>query len=274
MTLVVGAVCKDGVVIVADKKVVEGGDVTSQDKIHLLPNLGVGFSGAGLSDLLEKFLNRTFINIEEKNKALRRQLIEQNPKIKEEEINQIVSPYAYANQFVEDCEGILMGIKSNYQDIVQKYPNSLQILLGFRGGNEAELHYLDIDGCLDSPRKTFMAIGSGSPYAQTFLKEVWNENITMEQMAKIICFIVKYVETSRLDNFVGEGVQALFVPKLDKRFQELSEKETQGLSLTPDETKEVQQYYVRTIDLSISYNEIINKRVNEFKEIFSKLREL
>lgn len=39
MTLVIGAVCKDGVVIIADKKVVEGSDIGTQDKIYLLNNL-------------------------------------------------------------------------------------------------------------------------------------------------------------------------------------------------------------------------------------------
>jgi len=272
MTLVVGAKCKDGVVLVADKKVVESGDITSQNKIIMLPSVWAGFSGAGLTDLFSKFISRNFINIEERKKKIIAEMIAKNPKVTQEEINSVDTPYIYVNQFVEDCEGILMGMKNDYQDITQKYPSSLGILLAFRAGTEAELHYLDIDGCLDSPRNTFMAIGSGSPYAQTFLKEIWNENITMEQMAKLVYFIIRHIETSKLDNNVGEGVQAFFVPKIDERWKQIVQNGTTNGKLTEEEEKELEKYTILLDnDLAKRYPNIDNE-VNDFRRNFSELR--
>lgn len=274
MTLVVGAVCKDGVVIVADKKVEEAGDVTSQNKIHLLQNLWVGFSGAGFTALLDKFIARTFINVEEKNKMIKTQLSKENPEITDDELNKVISPYTYANQFIEDCEGIMLTLKQDYADIVAKYPNCLNLLVAFKNYLEPELHYIDIDTCLDIKRKTFIAIGSGSSYAQTFLKEIWNEDITMKQMANAVCFIIRYIEKSKLDNYVGEGVQALFVPKLDGEiYKKLIEKEQKKIKFTHEEEKEIQKGSTRLVDLSNKYKNLDSK-INDFKKHFDDLRKL
>jgi len=268
MTLVIGANCKDGVVIISDKKVVEGVDIASHPKIYLVDALGVGFSGAGISELFDKFLARVFINLEERKKQIKKQMQEQNPKITQEELDAIISPYAYANQFVEDCEGILFQMKNQYKDIMEKYPNGLQLLIAFRSGREAELHKLEIADCLDSKRKTFLAIGSGSPYAQTFLKAMWSDEITMEEMAKLGCFIINYIEESKIDNYVGEGVQILYVPKTNDAFLKLVSKTNRSV----EEENEFKKYLVKLEnDGNLSFPKT-KKIVANFKKSFDSLK--
>ena len=53
MTLIIGARCKDGVVFIADKKAVEGTEITSQKKISILP-LGIVVAGAGTLEMTDK----------------------------------------------------------------------------------------------------------------------------------------------------------------------------------------------------------------------------
>src|SRR3989344_4782896 len=120
MTLIIGAKCKDGVVFIADRKVTEGSQISSQDKIEILEQMGIVFSGAGLTDLFDKFVEWVNINIENRKKEVAIRYKEENDKeLDDEEISRI-RPYETAQQFIVDCETILKQISDNYRDVIQK----------------------------------------------------------------------------------------------------------------------------------------------------------
>jgi len=202
MTLIIGARCKDGVVIIGDKKVSEGTSSFPGKKITIMP-FGVAIGGAGMTDLIDKF------GIRLKN-YFNQRTIEIDGLKQRGEIPRDAGIYDAIDDFVNDCEAILKKIKEDYREISP----SLGLLMGFRNGNDAELHYLDMFYGVDSVRKSFMSIGSGSPYANFFLRELWDENLTMKQMAKIGVFIINYISEKELDDAVGYGYQIVEIPDL------------------------------------------------------------
>lgn len=246
MTLIMGAKCKDGVVLIADRKITEGSQVSSQEKIILLPQMGIVFSGAGLTDLFDKFVKRVNLHIEDRKKQIADALAEEAPN-KSYDASTII-PYDNPEQFLIDCETILKQLSDNYRDVIQKYQQGVSVLISFRGEKKAELHFMDTSDALDSHRKTFAAIGTGSPYAQTFLKELWHKDITMKEMARLGHFIINYIERTELDSYVGKGIQIYFVPNLDDVFFVLNDKNSRSEKLTEEETKKFETYKVKECD--------------------------
>jgi 20S proteasome alpha/beta subunit len=202
MTLIIGARCKDGVVLIGDKKVTEGNTSIEQEKITILP-FGVAISGAGYTDFFDKF------GIKLKNYMNQRVLEIDNLK-KERKIPKETGLYDYIDDFITDCETILVKLREDYREVEPQ----LHLLISLRNDNKSELHFINISDGVDSIRKTFMTIGSGSPYANFFLRELWSQDLTMEEMAKIGTFIIDYVSKKNLDEAVGKGVQIVKIPDL------------------------------------------------------------
>ncbi|MGA9150734.1 MAG: hypothetical protein WBZ36_09155 [Candidatus Nitrosopolaris sp.] len=48
-----------------------------------------------------------------------------------------------------------------------------------------------------------LAIGSGEKYAKVIIKKLWNENMSMEQVAELGYFAIKYIEDFGLTQTVG-----------------------------------------------------------------------
>jgi len=244
MTLIIGARCKDGVVLIADKKVTEGTTSFSDKKINIT-DFGVALSGAGMSDFFDKFEIRLENHI--KDKSIELQSLKDKGDLPMEE-----TLYPYIDNFVVDCETILIKLKEDYKDA---YPN-LHLLIGLRNENKAELHSLEIFTCVDSIRKSFMTIGSGSPYANFFLRELWDETLTMKELTKICVFIINYISEKRLDDAVGYGYQIVEIPDLIPNM-----KGNEG------DIKEVNIEFSDTEDIK----EIINEFYNRVKELKDKL---
>ena len=49
------------------------------------------------------------------------------------------------------------------------------------------------------------AIGTGRKYIKSFSDSIWNNNITMREVAEVGYFIIKYIEKFKLDESVGVG---------------------------------------------------------------------
>lgn len=83
-------------------------------------------------------------------------------------------------------------------------------------GNElSSLKYFYPDGRMESV-KTCKAIGTGAPHGSIFLNQLWGSSMSMEQVAELGYFIIKYIEAFELDLSVGvaEGAhpQIWFLP--------------------------------------------------------------
>ncbi len=65
------------------------------------------------------------------------------------------------------------------------------------------------------PVRRYKAIGHGEPYGSVFLKQLWRSDMTMNQVAELGYFIIKYIEATELDASVGVGnghPQVWFIP--------------------------------------------------------------
>lgn len=202
MTLIIGARCKDGVVLIGDKKVTEGNTSIEQDKITILP-FGVAVSGAGYTDFFDKFSIKL-------NNYVNQRGVEIDNLKKKGELSKDTMLYDVVDDFITDCEGIIVKLREDYREVEPQ----LHLLMSLRNANKSELHFINIIDGVDSIRKTFMAIGSGSPYANFFLRELWSQDLTMEEMAIIGTFIIDYVSKKSLDEAVGKGVQIVKIPDL------------------------------------------------------------
>jgi 20S proteasome alpha/beta subunit len=238
MTLIIGAKCTDGVVLVADKRIVEGTDITIGDKITLLP-FGIVVAGAGVGEVTDKFNERIPFVLEERKNLNYKQIKEQNPdlEVNLEEVPFYFRPY----EFLEDCEGLVFQLHERYQ-------RPLQVLVATGNNQNAELNYIDNEGFLTSKRRTYMAIGSGSPYANLLLKKLWNKDLTMSKMAKLGKFIIDLISDIQIDTYVGGGTQIMFIPNFPTDFDKLSEEKKQKylpqeLKIDFDDSDLIKEYY-------------------------------
>jgi hypothetical protein len=60
--------------------------------------------------------------------------------------------------------------------------------------------------------KGYDIIGSGAPYAKLFPKKCWNGQMTMEQVAELGYFIIKYIDNFGLNFTVGGEPVIWFIP--------------------------------------------------------------
>ena len=267
MTLIIGIKCKNGVVLASDRKVMEGGEARVEDKIMISPQQ-ILYAGAGLKDLFDKFLFKIHTELTERTNKLVTQYQKKHP---EEEIkSDAITPYKYAEDFINDCEKILADLANNYEDVILKAGQGAAVLIAFRSGANAELHYIDTENAMGSRRNNYLAIGSSAQIANIFLKELWTKDITMKEGGKLASFIIEYIDKSGLDNFVGEGYQIQFIPDLDIFVLNIIQKEQKGEKLTDEELKSVEQYKIQSF--SINRDEIISI-VNLYKSSFKKVWE-
>ncbi len=246
MTLIIGAKCKDGVVLIADKKVVEGNIITSQEKIGI-PPLGIVVGGAGTREIIDKFNERVPDILEERKLQSYEEQKKVNSQIKLEEVN----PYKRAYMFLEDCENLLLQLKNKHIFSEQQHLHS-SILVAVLVDRKVELHYLDTVNCLDSKRTTYKCIGSGRPYAEFLLKKLWDKNLTMKEMAKIGKFIINLISEMEVDNNVGHGTQIIFSPNIPSKEEVTSETidkyRPKKEILTGFEDKELREKYDKVLD--------------------------
>ena len=255
MTLIIGVRCKDGVILAGDKKVVEGTNISSEEKITSLP-LNIHVAGAGVKEIIDKFNERIPSILEERRNFNFNGMKKENPDIKIENVLFYVRNY----EFLEDCEGLLSKLSQRYIDEVHRFWHS-DILVGVIVDTAAELHHLDTLNCLDSKRRGFKCIGSGAPYAEFILKGLWNEDLTMREMAQICNFVIKEVEKCGIDNNVGEGVQIIFVPDLSRDINEINK----DIVKWQNELKELDD----TIDLETDLGDQLD---NFFKNILERVK--
>ncbi len=252
MTLIIGVRCKDGVIIAGDKKVVEGTNITSEEKITSLP-LSIYVAGAGVKEIIDKFNERIPTILQERRMLNFNEIKKENPNINIEDVPFYFRPY----EFLEDCEGLLTNLSQRYIDEAHQFWHS-DILVGVIVNTTAELHHLDTLSCLDSKRRGFKCIGSGAPYAEFILKGLWDEDLSMREMAEICNFVIKEIEKCGIDNNVGEGVQIVFVPDISRNINEIN--------------KDIDKWKKELEETELTYNPETNLD-NQFDNFFSNILE-
>jgi 20S proteasome alpha/beta subunit len=215
MTYILGARCKDGVVLVGDTKVTIGGgtDVEYAKKITFpLTNVVMGSAGSG--GLYKDFQNRVVSKVQREGGVPTKE------------------------QFSTLITKEIRGMHEDYGKHNERITYELMILCATRiGGPISDLDVFTGYG-YPLPVNQIRAIGHGEPYGALFHKKLWNENMTMEQTAKLGLFVIKFIEDMQLDNSVGHSEeflpQVVYIPYVI---------EPVGFKRTPEEIERLTKEY-------------------------------
>jgi ATP-dependent protease HslVU (ClpYQ) peptidase subunit len=186
MTFILGSKCKDGVVLIADRKVsFSTGDSRYQSKLYRKGSVVFGCAGpiSGLADLRNKIISTVEGFHKSEDNAILKSQIE---------------------MLAQDVNIELKNAKAREHEV----------LVCIQVPNKSAAYCYYPDGSFD-PVDNYKAIGSGEPYGSVFLKLLWNENTTMEDIEMLGFFIIKYIEGLELNDLVGVGEyhpQIYFIP--------------------------------------------------------------
>jgi len=218
LTCIIGLVCKDGVLIASDRRIVRGPEALEEKKIHELKIdekvVGV-IAAAGLTGMLDNFLEESFLEMTARRIINLKELKESM----EDAAYRIYSRYS---QRLEEDAGI----------------NAFIACLQNLSSGKAKLYELYANGYM-AEIKTYNSLGSSAPLTLPFLKATYHNNLTLEQATKLTTFIILYIQEFELDrNVGGKPVIALVKHKEGVKF--LNEEEINKLV---DETKPLIKTY-------------------------------
>jgi 20S proteasome alpha/beta subunit len=172
MTYILGSRCSDGVVLVADKKIIiledGGAENKFSDKLFTdIEKLIIGYSGS--RRVFESFRNRIVEYMTGFRNTYKEYPSITNIYSQIEEISHRLS-----ETYRQDSFDLLVGVSS------ERSPD-----------NRAQLRYFYYDGTME-PVFDYKVIGTGAPYGAIFLKQNWAPDLTMEQVAELGYFVIKY----------------------------------------------------------------------------------
>jgi hypothetical protein len=216
MTCIIGSKCKDGVVLVADRKVIcSTNSVESREKIFMdFTPFVVASSGYTMS--FDNFRR------EAKDLAIRSRVF----RIPGESFFSAIpyDPTAFSGVAINTISpswphpvipltNYLDGLKSivkRYKTEVNSDPTyEFDIIVASRAEDTglAYLSYIDENGMIDDKEtwKRYIVIGSYETRVATefLIKPVWNHDMMMDQFAELAYFIIKYVDRFKTDVTVG-----------------------------------------------------------------------
>ena len=233
MTLIMGFKCKDGAILVSDRKVIDlsTNEEKYEIKIHPpVPNVIMYFGAAGYSHLFKQFNRKIPLIVNEKlreyemlNKQAYTKLgkeyssiiyeekepkeisstknkkeveVEKEKVVDTEELQPI---YVYTNEnFIDDCKELICQLCT---DKAGSSSGDLDVLLILKTDNEARLHHINYLG--EEEEVDFFAIGSGAVHIRPFLKDFYSFDKDMEDLILFAFFCIYYVQNMELDKYVG-----------------------------------------------------------------------
>jgi 20S proteasome alpha/beta subunit len=189
MTFIVGSKCVDGVVVVADRKIM----ILNKDSLNfdykkkLFAELRhVAFGSSGSTGNYELFRSHVKSHIRKNDVS------------------------------IDDISLVLSDITFNLNERYKyRYETTFEVLVGIAyKDRDSSLTYINPYGSLETV-DTFKAIGAGAKYAKAYLENSWNSQMTMEQFAELGYFIIRCIEKFRLEGSVGldnEHPQVWYMP--------------------------------------------------------------
>jgi len=194
-TTTVGLVCKDGVVLAAEKKSTLGYLVASKEEVkivEIVPHIGMTHAGVvGDLQALTRYLKAEARLFELRNRK----------KISVKAATTLLS-------------NILYGRRSSF------FPFVVQIIVGGYDDNGPSLFILHSDGSTIEEKK-FFATGSGSPMAFGVLETLFKEDISTNEGKEIALKAVK----AAIERDIASGGRGIDVAIVDKSGFKLLEKE-------------------------------------------------
>lgn len=189
MTSISGIVCKDGIVIVGDKKVKAGEMTYYEDKIisvEKYENLIVG--AAGFLDMREKFIQDVRnLHVLEKKKIIKRDPSRGFVGLTEDIANRLYQIYG-----------------SRYKAEGYDYESEAFEALVCHKPKLATPFLYSVDAVGTSSKvNDYKVIGTGAQYGYLFLKPTYSKNATMDDMAVIAAFTILLIDKYKIDDSIG-----------------------------------------------------------------------
>jgi 20S proteasome alpha/beta subunit len=175
LTYILGTQCKDGIVLVGDKRVSRGyGAYEYEDKIFSdVPGVVIGASG--VVGLFDKF---------------------------RDEISSVAraNPSMAREDFVREAEKIVFKLNTEYAERTRA--RTIDLLVAYGRLRIGRLLYITPRGLGEVVRR-YRVIGSGEPYGAYLIKKSWRSDLTMKQAAVLGSLVIKHIEENELDEAVG-----------------------------------------------------------------------
>jgi len=221
-TLIVGAKCRDGCVLVGDRKVKTDFGVSYIDKVRRCGGMPwVVFGAAGVGTLFEEFLEKLPLKINFHTRWIQYQNERNRHRDTLEFGENSVVPnppeivYDFAD-FKRDCVELLKEMREAYS-VVHAEGDMLQVLMGTSSKQlPPQLYYLDSTYCLPAEVREIVFIGEFQ-LGEVFRKS-WDPNMTMAQTAKLAALAIRYLEKEKITEYIGVGKhkpQVWFIPNGD-----------------------------------------------------------
>jgi 20S proteasome alpha/beta subunit len=233
MTIIIGLLCKDGVVLASDSQAVSwrGVDIKRLDYQKIASfkcddNLNVVVSGAGTVALISKAIEKLHIRCQETKISTPEQLAE----AAEDVMTDMEKRY-----IVDKFEklGVTKKLKSPLAETGSQIEDTPR-LRGFiivvgcadsSGGNPC-IYIIGPDGVAQRVHK-FDSVGSGSVYAEYLLAKYYQDQVTVEKATELAAYVVE--EVKKIDPNCGGNTQIVTLDKGGIR------------KLTPQEVKKIVQ---------------------------------
>jgi len=256
MTLILGIICKDGLVMASDtQSEFERGSPVKRintEKLRILNNKIV-IGGAGINALIDKAIRKIE---EEYNLMLQngyddlRILIEgeENTPEKEKTING-------AEYIISEIHKIYNVQRPTfiYGSPTAEESLDFYLMIGgfsyFNGIKKPDLYILYENG-ISEPMKDYATIGSGSAYAEYLLEKYYDNNITTDQAIKLAIFTIS--EAQKMDPNVGGKINII--------------------KITNDNTQIIDQKIVENIQNEI--DEKLNSIEKILKDYFTSIKKI
>lgn len=230
MTLIIGVKCKDGVVLVGDRKV--SGSERYARKIRILNRLPIVFTAGGMETLFEEFLEQV-----EENAMWKYDWIKEQNKTQPEALQRSFT----STDFKHTCVETLKRMKEVYSELEQStsFEYALQVFFVLpeqrNGKKDMILYKMNMVDCFPNPVEDGKVSAIGNHYlGKPFLNSLENKNedLYMNDVARVASFVIKYIEQEKLDSNDGIGV---------------GEHQPQIWYITPEEAKEISDDEVTTL---------------------------
>ena len=181
MTYTIAARCTDGVVLISDRKHLQGFRHTYKTKLaDILPSVVITGSGsAGLTNRLSE-------------------------EIKREESMGRLPNHDKLLEYVEDRSHEMYDRYTKLDDF--------KMLIGTHDGRQACLYKIYPAKKYAELQKQYVAIGTGAKYGILLLRTFWHEKLSMREFAKVATMCINYVIDSGLDDSVGGDTDVWFIP--------------------------------------------------------------
>ncbi len=240
LTYILGARCKDGVVLVADRVVSRGSKYTYEDKLTR-PFNDIVMGSAGTSGLFDQFLKRLDISVSKKKLKTIQDFLD--------EVSLQVSDVFEFNRKIIKNEDEKRGLY-------------LEVLVGvqYSDGRKSELWHIYPNGYKELERK-YTVIGQGENYGDLFVKTCWKESLNMFNIANLGCFIIRLIDHRRLDTSVGGKPHVFLIPDYPnpKKLKKISKHDKKD-------------FEIRMIDARDKFERKLEKKVDRMIQFIKKLK--